>query len=91
MVLPITHQDQGCIPADLKPDPRWQSRGGLDQTHTLFGVFGEGKRWKRIFASRSRAPTVASWAPEEMLKTVDKDQGTNAVEPSVPWSFTTLS
>jgi hypothetical protein len=54
-------------------------------------VFGEGKRWKRIFASRSRALTVASWAPEEMLKTVDKDQGTNAVEPSVPWSFTILS
>jgi hypothetical protein len=65
-------------------------QGRIGQTHTLFGLFGDdGKRWKRIFASRSRALAVASWAPEEMLKTVDKDQGSNAVVPFIPLSFTT--
>jgi hypothetical protein len=29
MAFHIAHQDEGCIPADLRLDPRWQSRGGL--------------------------------------------------------------
>jgi hypothetical protein len=88
IIVCLAHEEEGCIPADLRLGPRSHSRGGSGQPRT-FGVLV----WPAVVIDLRQpffSPGRGVMGSGTILKTGDKDQGSNAVEHSSFSLLTTL-